>query len=182
MARARGDDDEGGNGVVIPEPVIVVEGTVMRITGGGNFVVYPDERMTEAHEGSRVMVLNSIGNRVPVSLEIVRESVSRPYPSNLTLVVGARKRIERCNAWCADRELLAEDSVGTPQSELALPTGGYLYFRIPGEMNVTDDTTVEIRNGNLTLRRERLRNIVGGAQSLPRGQPDHVHDRGSPNL
>jgi hypothetical protein len=163
-------DEERSGGVTIPEPIIVVEGTIMRMTGGGNFVVYPDQHGTDAHEGSRVIILNSIGNRVPVSLEVIREHVSIPYASDLTLVVGARKRVEGCNAWCDDRKLFAQDSVGTPQSELPLPVGGYVYFRIPEEMKMENDTMVEIRNGSVTLRRERFGNIVGATEIAPRGQ------------
>jgi hypothetical protein len=168
MTYLAGKDDQDGS-ITIPEPVIVVEGTVMRITKAGNFIVYPDQRGTEAHEGSRILVLNSIGNRVPVSLELIRESVRTPYASDLTLVVGARKRIERCNAWCDDRKLFANDAVGAPQSELPLPVGGYLYFRVPTGVGDAD-TVVEIRNGMATLRRERFGNIVGATEPVPRRQ------------
>jgi hypothetical protein len=158
-------DEEGNDRVTIPAPVIVVEGTLMRITGSGAFVVYPDQHGTEAHEGSRVIVLNSMGNRVQVSLEVVKERVDSPYLSDFTIIVGARKRVERCNVWCDGRKLLALDPVGTPEEELPLPIGGYLYFRVPKETKVELDTVVKVRDGSVILRQERFKNIVGATET-----------------
>lgn len=141
----------------------------MRITGSGNFIVYPDRRRTEAHDGSRVIVLTSSINPVQVSLEVIRDRISEPYRSDLTLIVGARRRVERCNAWCNGRRLSAEDSMGTPQTELPLPIGGYLYFRIPEETPVEAETVLEVRDGDVVLRREKFGRIVGASDTYESG-------------
>ena len=164
-------DEEGSDRVIVPSPVIVVEATVMRITGAGNLVVYPDRQVAEAHEGSRVIVLNSSGNNVKVSLEVIKERVTLPYASNLTLVVGARRRVEKCNVWFDGRKLLGQDSTGASVEELALPVGGYLYFRVPEEMIAKPDSIVEVRDEAVTLRRERYRNIIGATEIVPRRHP-----------
>ena len=152
--------------MTIPEPIIVVEGTVMRVTGAGNFILYPDQRTVEVHDGSRVIVLNSSINPVQVSLEVIRERVTDPYPSDLALIVGARKRVERCSALCNGRQMSAEDSMGKQRTELPLPVGGYLYFRIPEEVAVDDESTVDVRDGDSVLRRERFGRIIGAAEAL----------------
>ncbi|MDA4134820.1 MAG: hypothetical protein OK441_04555 [Thaumarchaeota archaeon] len=161
------EDDDGPNvSVTIPEPIIVVEGTVMRVTGAGNLVVYPDYQNTEAHDGSRVIVLNSSINPANVSLEAIRDRVTEPYLSEITLIVGARKRLESCSVTINGRRLLANDSLGKPQPVLPLPVGGYLYFRIPNDFAVDGETTVEVRDGERVLRRERFGHIVG-ASDIP---------------
>ena len=131
----------------------------------GNLVVYPDQYGTDAHDGSRVIIVSTIGNRVPVSLEVIRERVTTPYSSDLALAVGARRRVERCSVRCNGRMLLAPDSQGIPQAELPLPVGSYLYFRIPEEMDMESDTIVEVLDGINILRRERFRNIIGAADT-----------------
>jgi len=71
--------------------------------------------------------------------------------------------IEKCRLIYAGKEmqtLLPGSITGRPARVTILYAGGVLSFRIPQGLPLDDNNYVEVKDGNKTLRKERLGNIA----------------------
>lgn len=56
--------------------------------------------------------------------------------------------------------MITEDENGALSSEVALPRDGILNFRIPENINVGNESIVEVRDRNTSIRREKFGSIA----------------------
>ncbi len=134
--------------------VLVVEGTVERLTGGGKFVVSPVRELNNVEVGNRVMIVVLDKLQPEVTLETLKERVISPFPSDWAVIVTGNRYVERCNVYYDGRQLHALDPAGVSRSELPLPRDGVLNFRIPEIVGVNNESMVEVRDGDRSIRRE----------------------------
>jgi len=134
--------------------VLVVEGTIERLTGGGRFVVAPVREHTSAMVGNKVMVVILDKLQPEVSLHSFKERVTSPFPSNWAIIVTGKRYVARCNVFYNGTQLNTVDSAGVSRSELPLPRDGVLNFRIPETVNVENDEIVEVRDGTRSILTE----------------------------
>jgi hypothetical protein len=150
-------DASGNERIAVPERklgVLVVEGSIERLTGAGKFVVAPIREHTDVAVGNRVMVVVLDKLQPEVELMTFKDRVTTPFPSNWAIVVTGNRFVERCNVYYNGNKLSALDASGVTQSELKLPRDGVLNFRIPETVNVENDETVEVRDGDRLIRSE----------------------------
>ncbi len=140
--------------MMVPESklgVLVVEGTVERLTGAGKFVVAPVREQSDVEVGNRVMVILLDKLQPEVYLETFKERVTSPFPSNWAIIVRGNRYVERCRVSYDGKQLSALDPAGVARSELPLPRDGVLNFRIPETVNVDNEAMVEVRDGDRSL-------------------------------
>lgn len=150
-------DKSGNERMVVPDSklgVLVVEGTIERLTGGGKFVVAPVREHTNVAVGNRVMVVILDKLQPEISLQILKERVTSPFPSNWAIIVTGSRYVERCNVYYNGTRLSALDPAGVSRSELPLTRDGVLNFRIPETVNVENDEVVEVRDGTRSILTE----------------------------
>jgi hypothetical protein len=107
-----------------------------------------------------VMIVSANKPQHEVTLELLKARVTSPFPSDWTIIVAGRRRLERCNVYIDARQLQALDSDGAPRSELPLPKDGVLNFRIPEDVKVGNEAIVEVRDGEKSVRREEFGSIT----------------------
>ena len=165
--------------MMVPETklgVLVVEGTIERLTGAGKFVVSPIREHTDVAVGNRVMVVILDKLQPEIALQTFKERVTSPFPSNWAIIVTGNRYVERCNVSYNGTQLSALDPAGVPRTELPLPRDGVLNFRIPETVNVENDEIVEVRDGNRMIRYGELRIDPGQADEgiVSRPSPSRV--------
>jgi hypothetical protein len=152
-------DQAGNERMMVPESkrgVLVVEGMVERLTGGGKFVVAPVREYADVDVGNRVMIIVLDKLQPEVFLEILKERVTLPFPSNWAIIVKGNRYVEKCRATYNGTQLSALDPAGVARYELPLPRDGILNFRIPEAVNLDNESIVEIKDGERTIDLEKF--------------------------
>jgi hypothetical protein len=146
---------------------LTIKGRVERVTGAGHFIVYPTESIGASMKtGDLVMVLTDMKLYLDITLEVIRERITSPYPSDFAIVVkGGNRQLQRCAVYCKGERLSAIDASGAPQSELLLPLGGTLHFHIPNTLKPLRDSIVEVGDGETTIH-ERFDSIPGAEAAV----------------
>jgi hypothetical protein len=150
---------------------MVQEGIVERVTGAGKVVVEPAGENADLKVGDEVMIVTSSTKKPEheVTLETLKARVTSPFPSNWTIIVRANRRIDRCSVYTDATQLRALDSDGVSRSELPLPPEGVLNFRIPENVNVSNESIVEVRDGDRSVLWEKFGSI--GATMTTKEEP-----------
>jgi hypothetical protein len=144
----------------------VIDGTVMRITGAGNFIVYPTRSSgnppRDVRVGNPVRIIASAKTvttgRWPM-LEARQELITAPMASTWAIVASGRQPIERCRVFYNGVQLNTVDHMGELRSEARLPRDGSLSFHIPNSMEINDAFSVQVRDGDRLLRSETFGSI-----------------------
>ena len=132
----------------------IVKGRVERVTGAGHFVVYPNQNEASAVKtGDQVMVLTDMKLYLDITLEVVREPVTLPYPTSeyAMVVKGRNRQLDTCSVYLKGEQLFAIDGNGAPKYEVPLPLGGELHFHIPDTLKPFRGSIVEIKEGEITV-------------------------------
>jgi hypothetical protein len=133
----------------------IVKGMVERVTGAGHFVVYPnkDESADVVKTGDHVMVLTDMKLYLDITLEVVREPVTTPYPTSEFAidVKGRNRQLQMCTVYCKGEQLYTIDANRAPKYEVQLPLGGTLRFHIPDTLKPLKGSIVEVREGEITI-------------------------------
>jgi len=138
----------------------VVEGTVMRITGAGNLIVYPVSKGSDVRTGNPVRVIVSEKMVRPmVSIEAREERTTTPLASNWAIVVSTRQSIERCRVFYNRVELNTIDHMSLVKSEVRMARDSSMSFHIPDSMELNDAYPVQVRDGDRLLRSETFGSI-----------------------
>jgi hypothetical protein len=114
-------DETGSERMMVPDSkrgVLVVEGIVERLTGGGKFVVAPIREDVEVEEGNRVMIVVLDKLQPEVYLPTFEERVTSPFPSNWVIIVKGNRYVERCRISYNGKQLYALDPAGVAREEL----------------------------------------------------------------
>jgi hypothetical protein len=147
----------------------IVRGRVERVTGAGHFVVYPKENESAdvVKTGNQVMVLTDMKLFLDITLEVVREPVTTPYPTSEFAIVlkGRNRQLQLCTVYCKGEQLFTIDENGAPKYEVQLPLGGTLRFHIPDTLKPLKGSIVEVREGEITIY-ESFDLIPGAATAL----------------
>jgi hypothetical protein len=142
----------------------VVDGTVMRITGAGNLIVYPASRSHDINVGNPVKIVVAEKTiRATVSLEARQDPISTPISSNWAIIISGPQSIERCRVFYNRVQLKTVDHIGELRTEVRMPRAGSLFFRIPNSMELNDAYIVEVRDGDRLLRSESF----GAIRTMP---------------
>jgi hypothetical protein len=138
----------------------VIDGTVMRITGAGNLIVYPASRSASMHVGNPVKIIVAEKTiRAMVSLEARQDPISTPISSTWAIIISGPQSIERCQVFYNRVQLETIDHMGKLRTKVRMPRAGSLYFRIPDSIDFDDACVVEVRDGDRLLRSETLGDI-----------------------
>jgi len=147
----------------------IVKGRVERVTGAGHFVVYPNENESAdvVKTGDQVMVLTDMKLYLDITLEVVREPFTTPYPTSEFAidVKGRNRQLQLCTVYCKGEQLYTIDANGAPKYEVQLPLGGTLRFHIPDTLKPLKGSIVEVREGEITIY-ERFDLIPGAAAAV----------------
>jgi hypothetical protein len=146
----------------------IVRGRIERVTGAGHFVVYPNENeVSDVKTGDQVMVLTDMKLYLDITLEVIREPVTTPFPgSEFALVVQGRNRqLQTCMVYIKGEQLFAIDANGAPKFELPLPLGGAIHFHIPDTLKPLKGSIVEVREGEIRIY-ETFDVIPGAATAI----------------
>ncbi|MDA4113066.1 MAG: hypothetical protein OK474_03375 [Thaumarchaeota archaeon] len=139
--------------------VLVVEGLVERMTGGGKFVVAPVREYADVDVGNRVMIIVLDKMQPEVVLETLKERVTWPFASNWAILVRGNRYIDRCSVTYGDRKLSALDMFGVARTELSIPRDGVLIFRVPETISIENEDYVEVRDGFRSIGKMRFGSI-----------------------
>jgi hypothetical protein len=142
-----------GTTVVTSESKIV-KGRVERVTGAGHFVVYPNEKESDVVKtGDQVMVLTDMKLYLDITLGVVREPVTTPYPTSEFAIVltGRNRQLQLCTVYCKGEQLYTIDANGAPKYEVQLPLGGELHFHIPDTLKPLKGSIIEVKEGEITI-------------------------------
>ncbi|MDA4117985.1 MAG: hypothetical protein OK455_06540 [Thaumarchaeota archaeon] len=157
------------DGTVVTSESKIVKGRVERVTGAGHFVVYPNEKeSTQVKTGDQVMVLTDMKLYLDITLGVVREPVTGPYPTSEFAIVltGRNRQLQLCTLYCKGEQLFTIDANGAPKYETQLPLGGELHFHIPDTLKPLKGSIVEVREGEITIY-ETFDVIPGAAAAIP---------------
>jgi hypothetical protein len=160
------ETDSDGTKKVIVTDAKVIRGTVERVTGAGNVVVYPALHDADVKKGEEALIVTdkTMAQKTVYTLEFLKEHVTSPYNSEYAIIVrGQTTTLERCRVYFEGTPLSAVDTTGVPRTELPLPLGGWLSFRIPADTKVTRDSWVELRDGEAVVLRETIGALPGAA-------------------
>jgi hypothetical protein len=152
-------DKSGKERMMVPGSelgVLVVEGTVERLTGAGKFVVAPIREQVDVAVGNRVMIIVLDKLQPEVYLETFKERVISPFPSNFAIMVRGNRYVEKCRVSYDGKQLSALDPTGVARTELPLPRDGVLAFRIPEAVNVDNEAMVEVKDGERSILLEKF--------------------------
>jgi len=156
-------DESGNERMSVPESkkgVLVVEGTVERLTGGGKFVVAPIRGYADVDVGNQVMIIVLDKLQQQVFVETLKERVTSPFPSNYAIIVKGNRFVEKCNVSYDGKQLSALDPAGVAKYELPLPRDGVLNFRIPETVSVDNESVVEVKDGVTSIASEKFGSIA----------------------
>jgi hypothetical protein len=152
---------------VITSESKIVRGIVERVTGAGHFVVYPDDKMADiVKTGDQVMVLTDMKLYLDITLEVVRDPVTSPYPNSEFAidVKGRNRQLQTCSVYVKGEALYTIDGT-TPRFEAQLPLGGTLRFHIPDTLKPLRGSLVEVKEGDIKIY-ETFDVIPGAAASM----------------
>lgn len=131
----------------------IVDATVMRVTGAGHLVVYPNGGADDVRPGNPVrIIVPGKGVRPYLALEVREEHISSPFSSNWAIIVSGHESLEACRVSLNNVPLRTIDHMNQPTTELRIPRDGALAFHIPDGMELNSGSIVEIRDGDLLLR------------------------------
>jgi hypothetical protein len=159
--------EKDGTTVVTSESKIV-KGRVERVTGAGHFVVYPNEKESaDVKTGDQVMVLTDMKLYLDITMEVIREPVTSPYPGSEFAIVlkGRNRQLQTCMVYCKGEQLFTIDANGAPKYEVQLPLGGVLHFHIPDSLKPLKGSIIEVREGEITIH-ETFDVIPGAAAAV----------------
>jgi len=140
----------------------IVDATVMRVTGAGHLVVYPDGGAGDVRVGNPVrIIVPGKGVRPYLALEVRDEHISSPFSSNWAIVVSGHESLEACRVSLNNEPLRTIDHMNQATTELRLPRDGALAFHIPDGMEMNVASIVEVRDGDRVLRSEAFGEIRG---------------------
>lgn len=146
----RSRDDTGEPTEYMTEQV--VEGTVKRITGAGNFVVYPMNSGDDVRVGNAVKITVAQKMVLPmITVQAREERISSPISSSWAIVVSGHQSIERCRVFYNSAQLSTIDHMGEARSELRMPRDSFLSFHIPDSMELNDAYLVQVKDGDRLL-------------------------------
>jgi hypothetical protein len=157
---------EDGTRKVIVTDSKVITGTVERVTGAGNVIVYPSQHDPDLKKGEEALIVTDkeVVQKVDIGLEIARDHVLSPYPSDFAVIVKSRTRsLERCSVYLDGTQLSTLDSTGHPVSELPLPNDGWLSFHVPQGTPIRPGSSVELRDGDIVVMRQTVESLPGSA-------------------
>jgi hypothetical protein len=159
---------------VVTSQSTIVKGRIERVTGAGHFVVYPNknESADVVKTGDQVMVLTDMKLYLDITLQVVREPVTSPFPvSEFAIVLKGRNRqLQTCSMYCKGEQLFTIDANGAPKYEVQLPLGGEIHFHVPDTLKPLKGSIVEVREGEVTIH-ETFDVIPGAAAAIP-GTPE----------
>ena len=156
-------DASGSERMMVPDSkrgVLVVEGMVERLTGGGKFVVAPVREVVDVEVGNRVMIIVLDKMQPEVFAETFKERVTSPFPSNWAIIVKGNTHVERCKVSYDGKQLSALDPSGVARYELSLPRDGVLNFRIPETANADNEATVEVKDGDRSILLDKFGSLA----------------------
>lgn len=133
----------------------VVDATVMRVTGAGNYIVYPVSKSDDVKKGNAVKIIVSQG----IMVEAIEDRISTPVASTWAIVVSGHQSIERCRVYYNKVKLQTIDETGKLTSEMRMPPEGSLAFHIPNSMELNDSYVVQVKDDDLLLRSETFGSI-----------------------
>lgn len=147
-------DKSGKERMMVPGSalgVLVVEGTIERLTGAGKFVVASVREQVDVEVGNRVMIIVLDKLLPEVYLETLKERVTTPFPSDCVVVVKGNRYVAKCRVSYGGKQLSALDPAGVARIELPLPRDGVLDFRIPEAVNMDNEAMVEVKDGDRSI-------------------------------
>jgi hypothetical protein len=156
-------DESGNERMMVPDSkrgVLVVEGKVERLTGAGKFVVAPVREDLDVEVGNQVMIVVLDKLAPEVFLETLKERVTLPFPSNWAIIVKGNRYVEKCRVSYNGTQLSALDPAGVARYELPLPRDGVLNFRIPENINLDNESMVEVKDGERSIDLEKFGSIA----------------------
>jgi hypothetical protein len=140
----------------------IIDATVMRITGAGHLVVYPESEMDDVRVGNPVrIIVPGKGVRPYLALEVREEHISSPFSSDWAIIVSGHESIEACQVSLNNVALRTIDHMNQASTDLRLPRDGALAFHIPHGIVLSSASVVEVRDGDRLLRSEALGEIKG---------------------
>jgi hypothetical protein len=151
----------------------IVKGRIERVTGAGHFVVYPNEAEADVVKtGDQVMVLTDMKLYLDITLQIIREPVTLPYPTSEFAIVlkGRNRQLQTCSVYCKGEQLFTIDANAAPKYEVQLPLGGELHFHIPDTLKPLKGSIVEVREGEITIYESF--DVIPGAIAVISPQPN----------
>ncbi len=146
----------------------VVDGTVMRITGDGAFIVYPNKSSSnpprDVRKGNAVRIIASANTKTVTTshwpmLEARQEKITTPLASTWAIAVSGYQGVERCRVFYNGVQLSTIDHMGELKSEARLPRDGSLSFHIPDSMEIDDAFSVQVRDADKLLRSDTFGSI-----------------------
>jgi hypothetical protein len=110
------------------------------------------------------MVLTDMKLYLDITLEVVKEAVTGPYPASEFAIVVKRhnRQLKLCSVYLKGEHLFTIDANGAPKYEVQLPLGGTLRFHIPDTLKPLRGSIVEVREGEITIY-EKFDLIPGAA-------------------
>ena len=99
--------------------------------------------------------------RSDLELEVLKKRLHFPFAIGWIIMVK-NARIERCRIYFDGEQLRALDSNKVPRSELPLHLDGILQFLVPETLYVTNESIIEVRDGDRLLRREKFMSLWTG--------------------
>lgn len=150
----------------------VVDGTVMRITGAGKFIVYPNNGRGGVRVGNPVRIIVAEKSVRPiVSLEAREERITSPMSSTWAVIVSGHDSIERCRVFYNHVQLSTIDHLGELKSEMRMSRDSSLSFHIPDSMELNDAYLVEVFDGDRLLRSDTFGSIRMGVATPTKPAP-----------
>ena len=140
--------------------VLVVEGTVERLTGAGKFVVAPVREDHDVALGDKVMIIVVDKLQAEVYAQTLKERVTNPFPSNWAIAIRGNRYVANCNVTYDGKQLSALDPSGVARTDLPLPRDGMLNFRIPETWDVENESMVEVKDGVRSIMLEKFGSLT----------------------
>jgi hypothetical protein len=138
----------------------VVDGTVMRITGAGKFIVYPNGGREGVRVGNPVrLIVSEMTVRPLVLLDAREERITSPISSTWAIIVSGPQSIEKCRVFYNHVQLSTVDHLGVLKSEMRMPRDTSLAFHIPDTMELNDAFLVEVFEGDRLMRSDTFGSI-----------------------
>jgi len=160
------ETEPDGTKKVIVTDAKVIRGTVERVTGAGNVVVYPTIHDPDVKKGEEALIVTDKATvqGATYTLELLQEHVAVPYESDYAVIVrGPSAPMETCRVYVDGTPLSTVDSTGATRTELPLPVDGWLTFRVPDSLRLTRGSWIELRDGDAVVLRETVGSLPSAA-------------------
>jgi hypothetical protein len=164
------EKNEDGTERVVVSGSKVITGTVQRVTGAGNVIVYPSEHDPSLKKGEEAIIVTETTpvRTTDFAMELVMGHVMTPYDSDYAIMVRSVDRtLDKCRMYCGGTQLSAVDAAGNSRTELPLTLGSSLTFRIPSSLHIQKQTSVELRDGDTTIILESVASLPGAGLVTP---------------